>query len=301
MTRLWQSTVTELVRAVRSRRALVVLVLYLAMSLLCMNGAISAMATVEDEVAAVLQLPENKGKSGALSATLWKSDSFRRAMRKMSGGSLVYEDIQGRHPMELLYALLAFLYVPLLTILVAANRVADDLRSGSVRYMITRVTRLEWSLGKYSGLAVLLGASIFIGGFAAWGVAVLRLGGADFSELLVGILGWSGKAWFLSLAWLGISLGVSHFFHSGAKATALATVVMTAFAVAPKILSFLAAHRKGIWISLEPLTRLFPAASESGLWRASFLPVASASVWLVMLGLFYFSVGFAFFAGRDAR
>lgn len=298
--RLWQATVSELVRAVRSRRAIVVLVLYLAASLLCMNGAITVLGKIETQLSEVLQLPQDEGKSGVVSATLWRSKQFQKIVKGAVGDSLVYDDITGKHPAELIYALLAFLYVPLLTIMISANRVADDLRSGSVRYMITRVTRFEWSFGKYLGGAVLLAAALLLGGLAAWGVAAYRLGGADIAELLPSMLGWSCKAWLVSLSWLGVSLGVSHFFHSGSKATALATVVMVVFAVVPKVIDHFVAA--GSWPArLELLERFCPGVVEDGLWRASFVPVASSSVWLVMLGLLYFSVGYAYFAGRDAR
>ncbi len=298
--RLWQSMVTELVRAVRSRRAVVVLVLYLAASLLCMNGSISFLGKIENQLSEVLQLERSEEKSGVVSVTLWRSKQFQKIVRHAVGDSLVYDDICGRHPAELIYAFLAFLYVPLLTILISANRAADDLRSGSVRYMITRVTRFEWSFGKYLGISVLLLAGLLSGAVAAWAVAVFRLGGADFVDLGFGMLGWALKAWVLSLGWLGISLGVSHFFHSGSKATALAMIVMTAFAIIPKVVGFLA-DKGGVWQQLLILNRLFPGAVEDGLWRASFVPVACTTVWIVMLGLFYFSIGYAFFDRRDAR
>lgn len=300
LSRLWQATVAELASALRSRRAVVVLVLYLAASLLCMNGAISVLGKMETQLAEVLQLPKDDAKSGVVSATLWRSEHFQRIVKGAVGDSLVYDDICGRHPAELLYAFFAFMYIPLLTILISANRVADDLRSGSVRYMITRVTRLEWSFGKYLGLSLLLAAGLLVGALAAWGVAAFRLAGTGTMELLLPMLEWSGKAWFVSLAWLGLSLGVSHFFHSGSKATSLATIMMVVFAIIPKALGFMAS-RGGVCEKLLFLDRLFPGVLEDGLWRSSFLPVASSVVWLVMVGLMYFSAGYARFAKGDAR
>lgn len=300
LSRLWQATVAELASALRSRRAVVVLVLYLAASLLCMNGAISVLGKMETQLAEVLQLPKDDAKSGVVSATLWRSEHFQRIVKGAVGDSLVYDDICGRHPAELLYAFFAFMYIPLLTILISANRVADDLRSGSVRYMITRVTRLEWSFGKYLGLSLLLAAGLLVGALAAWGVAAFRLAGTGATELLLPMLEWSGKAWLVSLAWLGLSLGVSHFFHSGSKATSLATIMMVVFAIIPKALGFMAS-RGGVCEKLLFLDRLFPGVLEDGLWRSSFLPVASSAVWLVMVGLMYFSAGYARFAKGDAR
>ena len=214
--------------------------------------------------------------------------------RRAVGDSPVYDDISGRHPAELIYAWLTFLLVPLLTILMAANRVADDIRSGAVRYMITRVTRLEWSLGKYIGNAILMAAGLFVGALGAWCVAAFRLSGADMPSLLLSMLVWGAKAWVLSLAWLGLALGVSHVAKSGAKATSIAVFAYVAFTVASASLAYFGER-------FAVLSRLFPSGVDASLWRASFAPVAGTSLWLLMLGMLYLSAGYALFARGDAR
>lgn len=293
--RVWQAGLFELFGALRTRRAVVVLALYLASSLLCMNGAITVLGKMESQLAEVLHIQTaESGKSGVISKTLWQSDQFQRMVRHAVGDSLVYDDIRGKHPAELLYAWFAFLFVPLLTMLIAANRVADDLHSGAVRYMITRVTRLEWSLGKYIGTALLLAAGLVVGALAAWGVAAFRLSGADLPALLPSMLGWSAKAWALSLAWLGLALGISHIAKTGAKATALGVFALIAWSAASVSLSRFGGR-------FAVLVLLFPSSAEDALWRASVAPVARASLWLVFLGLLYLTAGYAFFARRDAR
>lgn len=283
----------ELFDAVRSRRAVVVLVLYLAAALLGMNGSIAALGKMETQLVEVLRLPEEESR-GVVSATLWKSKRFQGIVRSVLGDSLVYDDICGRHPAELLHAWFVFLYVPLLTVLIAGNRVADELRSGSVRYMITRVTRVEWSLGKYVGLSVLLLAGLLAGAIAAWSVAAFRLAGADIPALFPAMLLWSVKAWFYSFAWLGLALGLSHLVRSGAKATAFGVTALVVWSAAPALISKFGGR-------FSSLARLFPAGVEDGLWRASFEPVAAAAAWLLALGFLYLAAGAAVFAGRDAR
>ena len=292
--RIWRSAVCELLSSVRTRRALVVLVLYLAASLLTMYGCISALGKMEDQLAETLQLPTG-AKSGVVSTALWKSRPFQRMVKSLVDDDLVYADIKGLHPAELIYAGFAFFYVPLLTVLIASNRVADDLHSGAVRYMITRVTRFEWSLGKYFGNALLMLPALLAGAAAAWGVAAARLAGADSLALLAPMLVWAVKAWTLSLAYLGMALGVSHLTRSGAKATALGVLALVACAAVPKALSH--------WLpsAASALNAAFPATSEHSLWRASFRPVALASLWLAALGLCYLTAGYAFFSRRDAR
>lgn len=292
--RIWQSAVFELFDALRTRRAILLAVLYLAVSLLGMSAAISALGALEDKVAETLQVERVEGRSGTISATLWKSEPFRRIVRHAVADKLVFDDISRCHPAELVSAWIVFFLVPLLTVLMSAGRIAGDVRSGAVRFMLMRVTRVEWSLGKYVGNALLLGAALLVGALGAWGVAVWKLGGADAATLLPAMVGWSAKAFALSLAWLGFSLGVSHFFASGVKADAMAIVLMLVLSAAAKLI----AHFGGAWAFFA---RIVPSACEGPLWRTSPVPVLTGAVWLVALGLFYLSLGAAHFARKDAR
>ena len=293
--RIWQSAIFELFSALRSRRAIVVVVLYLVVSLLCMGGSITILGKMEEQLSKVLQVEKVEGKkSGVVSAALWKSKPFQNLVRGALKDSLVYDDICGKHPAELIYAWFVLLLVPPLTLMLAANRAASEIGSGSVLYMITRVTRLEWTLGKYLGSALLIMVGLLVGACGAWAVALFKLAGADVAALFPSMLGWSLKAWVLSLAWLGLALGISHFFKSGAKADGLAWVLLLAFAVVPDWLRWFGGR-------FAFLAVLFPSTVEKSLWRSSFIPVATATAWLLMLGLCYLSAGYAFFSRRDAR
>ncbi|MBQ6137867.1 MAG: hypothetical protein IJI73_10915 [Kiritimatiellae bacterium] len=294
--RIWQAAVFELFSALRSRRAVVVVVLYLVVSLLCMGGTITMLGKLEDQLSQVLQVERPEGaKSGVVSAALWKSKPFQNIVKgALQGDTLVYDDICGKHPAELIYAWFVLLLVPPLTLMLSANRAASEIGSGSVLYMITRVTRLEWTLGKYLGSALSILVGVLVGACGAWAVAFFKLSGTDVAALFPAMVGWSLKAWVLSLAWLGLALGISHFFKSGAKADGLAWLMLLAFSVAPNALKLFGGR-------FAFLSFLFPATAEHSLWRTSFAPVAASSAWLVMLGLCYLSAGYAFFAGRDAR
>ncbi len=129
---IWRTAISEWGGAIRSRRALVLLLLYLASAVLCMNGTISVLGRMEKELASMLQLPD-AGETGVVSASLWKSKPFNRAVRSVVGDSPVLQDISGRHPVELLYAWFVFFCAPILTVLVAGTRISEDIRSGAVR------------------------------------------------------------------------------------------------------------------------------------------------------------------------
>ena len=298
LARIREVAISEWFCAVRSRRALVVLVLYAAASFRSMQASVSLLGKLEDQLTTVLGLPATEER-GVVSKALWQSSEFRKMLSKAVADPLVYEGLAGRHPVELIYAFFAFLYVPLLVVLVSGNRVSDDLSSGEVRYMLTRVTRLEWSLGKYAGQALMLLPAILIGGLAAWAVAALRLPAADVAGLLPPMFSWALRAWILSLAYLGAALGVSHFTRSGAKATVLGVILLAAFFVLPKLADYFS-ERPGLeW--LPHLKLVFPSWAEGGLWRAQFAAVVPSAAWLLALGLAYLLVGAAHLNGKDAR
>ncbi len=283
--------------AVRSRRALVLLALYLLCAVGGMYGTISIFGKMEKELVQVLQLPASE-QTGVVSTTLWKSKPFQRMVRAAVSNDLVYNDISGRHPVELVSAWFSFLFAPLLVVLVAGNRIADELRSGSVRYAIVRCTRGEWTLGKYLGQALMIACALAVSSVGAWCVAVCRLSGVEVGALLPSILGWGLRAWIYSLAWLGVTLGVSHLTRSGSRATALGILAIVGFSIFPGILGLCVKWLEWPW--LENFDLLVPSAAKGYLWRRGVVPLMMATGHLVTLGATYLALGAFGFQRRDA-
>ena len=297
LARVARVAVTEWGIALRSRRALVVTLLFLAVSCLMMFCTISIFAALEREVVAALRLPPS-ATTGSVTMALWKSPVFVRVMDHFAGNSLLFADIRGRHPILLAYAMFLFQVVPLLTLLVSASRVADDIRSGTVRYWLARVTRNEWSVGKYLGEAAMLSAAMFAGALAAWGVAVWRFAGWDGAVLLPGILDWTLRACVYAFAWLGLFTGLSHLARSGGKATALSILAMLGAAAWPLMLENLTPET-GVLAGLRHLDVLVPRTSMPLLWRRAPGALVQGVVQLVALGFLYLSFGAAVFRRRD--
>ena len=283
--------------AVRSRRAMVMTLLFLAVAAGVMYLTITSFMAIEREVLSSLSLPTD-GAPGSAMMTLWKSKPFVRFVEHVSGGSLVFADIRGRHPILLVYAIFLFHVVPLLTLLVSSSRVADDIRSGAARYWLVRVTRTEWSLGKFLGEALMLASAMVVGALAAWGVVLARLPFADGLTMLPGIVDWTLRAWVYAFAWLGLFLGLSHLVKSGGKATALCILALLGAAAWEPMLDNLAENVAGFgWAS--HLDALVPNSSWTLLWRRSVPAVLEGSVRLASLAFFYLALGATVFRRRD--
>ena len=293
--RMWRVARTELTASLRNRRAVVVTLLFIAVAAMTMYGTISAFAVMEREVLSGLKLPVSDNPCSVTTA-LWKSQPFMRIIGRIVGDSLVFADIKGRHPLLLAYALLLFNIVPFLTLMVSAPRIADDLRSGAVRYWLVRVTRTEWSLGKFVGEAMTVGFAMLAGAVAAWAVVVWRLPAWDGVHLFGGVLDWTARAWVYAFGWLGLFMGLSHIVKSGVKAIALCTLAMLGAAAWSPMLSNFSEYLP--W--LDHLDVLVPQSASSQLWRRSFPVLFQGVAQLVSLSFVYLLLGVAVFSRRDA-
>ena len=297
LARVWHVAEMEWSLALRSRRALVTTLLFVAVAIGVMYATISAFTAVEQQLVQSLGLPESETPGAALMA-LWKSKPFVRFMEHLSQGSLMFADIRGRHPLLLVYAVFLFQIVPLLTLLVSASRVADDVRSGAARYWLVRVSRTEWSLGKFFGEALMLAVAMGLGALAAWVLMICRLSAADGLSMLPGILDWTVRAWVYAFAWLGLFLGLSHIVKSGGKATALGILALLGAAMWSLALRNLAENVAGFgWAG--HLDALVPNSAWTLLWRRSPAVVLQGVVHLGALAFLYLGLGAAAFRRRD--
>jgi ABC-type transport system involved in multi-copper enzyme maturation permease subunit len=294
---VWRMTCYEWFDALRSRRALVALLLYMATSLGTMYGSISLLQKIEKELVTVLQLPASENP-GAITTTIWKSKHFQRMMRQIAKNKEVYDDIQGKNPIELIYAWLSFFYMPLLVVLIAANRIPEEMGSGAVRYIAFRTSRGAWVLGKFLGQVSLLALAVILSGLCAYLVARLRLGKYAPLEVIWQMSFWAIRAWVFSIPYVGLVMGLSLFTKSASKATIFAILALVGLSVITGLTTFLSGDTG--WRALLPyIASLFPADYEMLLWRSNLQALLTGSIFLLTLGFSYLGIGFIFFQKRD--
>jgi len=218
-------------------------------------------------------------------------------MKHITKNDNVYNDIEGKHPVELFYALLVFFYTPLLVVLVSANRISDDIGSGSIRYIAFRCSRFTWSFGKFLGQAGMIGLALLLSGIGAYAVALIRLHGTS-AELLFNIFGWSLRAWIYAIPFLGLSMGLSHLTRSGSKATILGILAISGcFAISAMDMLF--RNASGWKAGFSYIATLVPESHKILLWRSSPIAVATGATWMITLALCYLFLGYLVFRKRD--
>jgi len=293
----WRVACYEWSDALRSRRALVVLLIYMTAAVCNMYWSISVLHKIETNLVSLLHLPESN-RAGVISTALWKSPKFQELMKAMANDDAVFKDISGKHPVELIYAWFAFFYTPLLVVLVAGGRIAEDLGSGAVRYVIFRTSRATWSLGKFIGQAFMIALALVLSGVGAYTVAKFRLAGSGTPDLFLNMAQWSVRAWVFSFPYLGLAMGLSHLTKSASKATVMGIFAITVcFAITILLRHFTADTG---WRAYLPYLGVFvPEEHKMYLWRSSLAPLATGSVYLITLGFCYLLCGYALFRKRD--
>ena len=286
--RVVRTSLFELSSAIRSRRAVVTVLLFALIGGGVMFATVGFFSTLEEQVISTLGLPA-ADNSGGVTMTLWRSSTFKTMMSKALGSSLLFNDMLSQHPVALAFGFFVFSIVPLMTLITCAPTAAGEIRSGSVRYVLLRVSRTEWTLGLFFAEALVLLIAMMLLAASAAAVAVYRL--PDWSALgfVPSLFDWSLRAWVYSLAWLGICTGSSLCVKSPGKATGFALLLYAVFLA----FGYFANNYCAVFDFLRP------QGYEYALWRASFSAVLEGVVGAIAIAFLYLGLGSAVFARRD--
>ena len=288
--------VHEVVDGFRSRRALALVLLYLLGSVGSCLVFVKALHSIETELVGALGLTPS-GETGSVTATLWESDVFKNMMGELVGDRALAARLLSIPPLALFYGWLSFFFAPLLVLLLSSPRIAEEVGTASVRYILVRTGPAEWVTGKLAGQALMLLAALLVSAAGAWAVGYFRLSGFEPLRSIPHLLGFSLKAWVYTVPFLCLALGVSQFTRSPVIATAIAFVAFTVIT----LVSFIAQHFSGEgWRRLlDAVFLLTPRASRLGLWNPDASQFIPATVLLFAIGLLYLLCGYAFFVRRD--
>ena len=286
--RVFRTAIFELASAIRSRRALVTVLLFALIGAGVMFVTVSIFSTLEEQVVSALGLPAAENPGG-VTMTLWRSSVFKAMMSKALGSSLLFNDMLAMHPVAIAFGSFVFGVVPFMTLITCAPTAAGEIRSGSLRYVLLRVSRTEWVFGLFFAEALVLLIAMMLLAAAAASVALYRLPEWSALGFVPSLFGWAFRAWVYSLAWLGVCIGASMCVKSPGKATGFALLLYVVFA--------LFGYFADSWCAVFDFVR--PQGYEHALWRASFSAVFEGVVGTIAIAFLYLGIGSAVFARRD--
>ncbi len=229
--------------------------------------------------------------SGQGAAIPGGSSQFHDILLRLFNNSELADGISQVPPLALLYGWLAFTFVPFLAILASASSVSTELASGSCRFVLVRVDRFAWTLGKLAAQALVLAMGIVLG---ALGVLLVAYAGMPESEIIYSapwLATMALRAWFFGFAYIGLALGISQVVPSPWASTGLGLLVLIGMSVLAHVLG-------NDWVQLQTapvgfwLYQLLPQAHRIDLMLPALPDRLVASTWLLGLGFLYHFMGF---------
>jgi len=293
---VWSIARHELADSVRSRRVIVLVLLYVAGSMAATLFFVTVLQKIEVQLAESLGVQAAAG-TGTVTATLWKSDAFRRMLTGLAGNRELAETLLDIPPLALFFGWLSFAFTPALVMLTSTARITEELWSGSARFVLFRASRLHWCLGKFAGQAIQLLGALLLSAAGAWLVGLLRMKSFEPASTAWAMVLFSSRAWVYSLAFLGLALAVSQWCAAPNLALALGFLAMIALAIVGGVAEHFAGDGwRRLWDVVLALT---PNGHKTDLWWGDAAHLLPACIFLVCLAFAYLAAGYARFVRRD--
>lgn len=282
----------DLLESLRSRKAIVLLLLYLMGSLgasgIFIRLLIALRERLEEEVGRAVDMKQ-----------LMESPGMARVVGGLTGDQDVANAIVTIPPMALFYGWVAMNFVPLLVLFTSSDAISGDLSSGAARYSLFRTDRVSWALGKLVGQTALMAVGVLVGAVACWCTGLIWLDKMPVGDTAYWLLRISGRAIVYSFPYLGMAMCASQLTRTRARAGALALLIMFMAAVGGTLVQVKPIVEQAPTL-FEALAKLFPSGHHLSLWHPHLSRSLPAMLGLVAIGLAFFALGFWRFSRRDA-
>ncbi len=287
----------EVRRAVRTWRALALIVLYVVATAGAAYVFTQIIGAAEQSLASTLGVPATD-TPGTMLTELKANREFRGALSQAVGGTDQLDALLQWPLLAIFHLWFSFLLVPFFAASASAESIALDVRTRALRFEALRTGRLEIVLGRFLGQLLLTGlaAAASIGG--VWTVGMLYMVGHTPLGLATGLVWFAVRAWFFSIPFVGIGVACSQLTASPAWARVLAISMTAGSWVALGIARWLETRGDGWAIVADLLIQILPQGWLMTMWAPGLDWMVAALV-CSALGLVAVGLGYARFAGRD--
>jgi ABC-type transport system involved in multi-copper enzyme maturation permease subunit len=282
----------DLLESLRSRKAIVLLALY-------MLGALGAAAIFIRLLTAIQERLEEEVGRAVDMKELMDSPGMARVVGALAGDADVARAIVAIPPMALFYGWLAMNFVPLLVLFTSSDAISGDLASGAVRFSLFRTDRISWAAGKLIGQTSLMAVGVLVGALACWVMGALWLDAMPMGDTAYWLLRISGRAIVYSFAYLGMVMCASQLARTPIRSGGLGLLIMFLASVVGSVLQAEPIMEQAPKL-FGALSKLFPNGHHLGLWHPGVFESGTAVLGLVAIGLGFFALGFWRFSQRDA-
>jgi hypothetical protein len=285
----------ELFRAVRTWRAVALLVLYGVAAAGAGYLFVQFVGLMEGALADNLGVARTQ-TPGAMMDDLLQSEQLVEVLSEMVGSEEVAEQLLSVPLVALFHLWLGFLLVPFFAASASAESIASDLRTRALRFEVLRTGRLELVLGRFAGQLLLTGVATGVASAVMWCVAVGFMAGLRPVALAGWLVWFALRTWAFSVPFVGIGIAASQLTASSAWARVMAIGATGATWVAYGTARWLEDERAPILADL--LLQVLPQGWIQGMWDPSGGWVVS-SLACSAVGVAVVALGYLRFARRD--
>ncbi|MFT7520003.1 MAG: hypothetical protein ACI9MC_002147 [Kiritimatiellia bacterium] len=285
----------ELVRAIRTWQALALVSLYMVVNVGFALLFIGALGVLENQVAGTLGVPATT-YPGAMLDQLVADGQLLEPLVAMVGDKDLVETML-TYPLLAIFQLFVGLRMnPFLAAMTAAEAVAVDTRSRSVRFELLRTGRLEWVTGRYLGQVLLNGLALLLASAGVWVAGMTLMVEQDPVWLATSLLLMALRTWVFCLPFVGLGIACSQVTNSPAWARVMAIGGTAVAWVVWGLLQVDVSWRiPWLW---DTVSHLFPWHWLLMLWTHDYRLAIGLGV-CTLMGLVSMGVGYARFHWRD--
>lgn len=217
-----------LARAVRTKSALALCLLYLLASTGATYVFTRILLQIENETADLLSVPRVT-KPGAMLDTLRENGNLESMVNGLVSRPDLAEWAMDQPILTLVHFWFALGVLPFLAVALGAEAIAPDARDRSIRFELVRTGRLELVSGRLAGQAVLLGAGALGAVAGTWCVAMFGMVDQPALRQVATLLEATPRLWLWSLPFLGLGVAASQLTSTVnvARSLALFAAVLT--------------------------------------------------------------------------
>jgi hypothetical protein len=288
----------DLMDSLRSRRALLLLLVFFAGSVSATLLFVEILSQIEAVAASALRVPATE-RPGALTESLRGSTELIEALTKMVGEEQLVRQILDLPVLALFYGWVALTFSPALSTFIAGGSVAGERASGSARFALGRTGRTAWAIGKLCGQALVLLVGLQVAALGVWLVGRVHTTGMPALDTALWLCRMGFRGWVYGLPWLGLAMGLSQLTRSVHVAWGLCIAGLILGGALRGILRLPRVAALAPTLA-ESLLQLLPGTHAMDLWRPELADRAPAVALLCAMGVVAFTLGHLRFLRVDA-